>query len=119
MKSSYSFGKDERLCGKRDIQELFQKGSSFYLYPFKIIWMEDQGDQSQVLISVSKRLFKKAADRNRLKRQIREGYRLNKSVRQAGPALRIGLVYTSNELLPSDRIHNSIQKILSRLPLNP
>ena len=119
MKSSYSFGKDERLCRKRDIQELFQKGSSFYLYPFKVIWMDSENEQSQVLISVSKRIFKKAVDRNRLKRQIREGYRLNKAIREEGPALNIGLLYTGKELLPSDRIHNAIRKILSRLPINP
>ncbi len=120
MKSSYSFGKDERLSRKRDIQELFQKGSSFYLYPFRILWLaHTESTNSQVLISVSSRHFKKAVDRNLLKRRIREGYRLNKHTRQEGAPLMIALVYTAREILPSEKIHDSIRKVLSRLPETP
>lgn len=119
MKSSYSFGKDERLCGKRDIQELFQKGSSFYLYPFRVLWLENSADQSRVLMSVSRRNFKRAVDRNLIKRRMREAYRLNRVADADRPPFNIAFVYTAKEILPSDKIHNSVGKALSRLKINP
>lgn len=79
----YTFKKEERLCSKRLLDELFHNGSSFLLYPFRITWLvTDQlpGDVPvQVVISVSKRKFKRAVDRNLLKRRMREIYRLNKA----------------------------------------
>ncbi len=76
----FTFKKSERLSSKKDIQELFNNGSSFYLYPFKVITLPaDTSKLHQVLFSVPKRLFKRAVDRNLLKRRMREAYRLNNS----------------------------------------
>jgi ribonuclease P protein component len=78
----YTFKKEERLCNKKLIDELFHKGSSFLCYPFKASWlMVDDAVQTvpvQLLISVSKRRYKHAVDRNLVKRRLRETYRLNK-----------------------------------------
>jgi ribonuclease P protein component len=78
----YTFKKEERLCNKKLIDELFHKGSSFLCYPFKASWLlvDDavQTVPAQLLISVSKRRYKHAVDRNLVKRRLREAYRLNK-----------------------------------------
>ena len=76
-----TFRKKERLCNFNSINTLFAKGHSFFIHPFKVVWMEtpDNNDSvSQLLISVPKRNFKRAVDRNLIKRQIREAFRLNK-----------------------------------------
>lgn len=107
----YSFGKAERLHSKKNIQELFTKGSSFYLHPLKVLTLPNS-DQNfpnhQVLISVSKRNFKRAVDRNTIKRRIREGYRLQKEQLENPAKLLIGFLYVAKEILPSDVIHKSI-----------
>jgi ribonuclease P protein component len=77
----YTFKKEERLCSKKLLEELFHNGSSFLLYPFRITWLPSALHTDfpvQVVINVSKRRFKRATDRNLLKRRIREAYRLNK-----------------------------------------
>lgn len=75
-----TFKKEERLSNKRLIAQLFNKGSSFYLYPFRFTFLPSTeiNTPAQVLIAVSKKRFKRAVDRNLLKRRIREGYRLLK-----------------------------------------
>ncbi len=75
-----TFTKAERLSSKVEIDRLFETGKSFNSEPFKIIWLETTVGTvlSKIVISVPKRLFKKAVDRNRLKRLIRETYRKNK-----------------------------------------
>ncbi len=99
----YTFSKEERLCSKRDIALLFSKGSSFNLYPLRFVYHTPQDvplGQTQVLISVSKRYFKRATDRNRLKRRIREAYRLNKHLlsQNLGQApLLLGILYIGKE----------------------
>ncbi len=79
----YTFKKEERLCSKKLLEELFHNGSSFLLYPFRIIWLPsfhiDSSVPVQVVINVSKRRFKRASDRNLIKRRIREVYRLHKA----------------------------------------
>lgn len=76
----YTFKKEERLCNKRLLTGLFQSGSSFILYPYRLTFIKSQDLPSvaQIVISVSKRRFKKSVDRNLLKRRIREAYRLQK-----------------------------------------
>ena len=101
--TSYTFSKEEHLCSKRLITLLFSKGSSFNLYPLRFIYYTPQDlppGHTQVLISVSKRYFKRAVDRNRLKRQIREAYRLNKQVLYQNPAQSprlLGILYIGKE----------------------
>lgn len=113
-----TFKKSERLHRKKEIKELFTKGSSFYLYPFKVLHLvnpESQSQFPQVLISVSKRNFKKAVDRNKLKRRIREAYRLNKHEVQTEQNLLIAYIYTSKEILTFAEIEKKLKLVLDRL----
>lgn len=75
-----TFSKSERLSSKVAIDTLFETGRSFHSIPFKIFWLETNEGSSpaQIVISVPKRSFKRAVDRNKIKRLIREGYRKNK-----------------------------------------
>src|SRR5437868_3169248 len=106
----FTLKKSERLSQEKLIQELFDKGSSFYLYPFKVFFLSNEGPTNQIMASVPKSIFKRAVDRNTIKRRIREGYRLNKSKLLQDKFFSIAYIYTAKEILASSFIH---QKILS------
>lgn len=114
----FSLGKNERLSKEKWIQELFEKGSSFYFHPFKVLYLPhpDAGSTTnQVLFSVPKRQFKRAVDRNKIKRRLREAYRLNKSLLREPEKWLIAYIYTAKTILPSEtfqqKVLGSIQKI--------
>ena len=116
----YSFKKKERLSRETWIQNLFEQGSSFYFHPFKVLYLPhpDPGSTTnQVLFSVSKRQFKRAVDRNTIKRRLREAYRLNKSALSQPERWLIAYIYTAKTILPSEtfqqKVLGTIQKISS------
>jgi len=104
----FTLKKSERLSKKKLIQELFDKGSSFYLYPFKVFFRLNEGPENQVMASVPKSIFKKAVDRNTIKRRVREGYRLNKAKLASDKIFFIAYIYTAKEILPSALIHQKL-----------
>lgn len=116
---TYSFPKEERLYKKKLIQELFENGSSFYLYPFKVLWLPHTAvDTHQVLVSVSKRKFKKAVTRNLIKRRVKEAYRLNKhqnNFSELKPSGLIAYIYTGKEVHDFAMIESKLKKSISRL----
>ncbi len=76
-----TFKKREKLRSKKAFNELIKLGRSFYSHPFLIIWKKTNPEEkypAQVAVSVSKKLFKRAVDRNIIKRRTLEAYRLNK-----------------------------------------
>jgi ribonuclease P protein component len=116
------FPKKERLSSKKLIKELFSKGSSFFLYPFKIFYLANYPESTpavdQVLISVPKKHFKSAVKRNSVRRKIKEAYRLNKPViKESDRSLYyiIGFVYISKDILPYNEIDLKLKAILKRL----
>lgn len=117
------FSKAERLHSKKLIETLFREGKSFFIHPFKVIFLntpEKNEVPVQVLISVSKRNLKKATDRNRVKRLIREAYRNNKNefanhVADKEIQLLLGLVYTGRTIPTYALIESKIILILQRL----
>lgn len=77
-----TFHKEERLCSKRSLDLLFQNGSSFLLYPFRLTYLlvpQPHPYPAQVVINVAKKRFKRAVDRNLIKRRTREIYRCHKA----------------------------------------
>jgi len=120
----YTFSKSERLNSKLLIDKLFNSGTSFYIDNFKVIWLENPIPENkvnaQILIGVSKKLIKKAVCRNKIKRRIREAYRLNKHIlcttldtnnRQC----LFAILYTSKLINDYNSIQNKILLILQRL----
>jgi len=80
MPATYS--KKEKLKSRKLIGELFEKGQSVSVFPLRLIYLSipfDDGVMAKTGVSVSKRQFKSAVDRNRIKRLMREAYRLNKA----------------------------------------
>jgi ribonuclease P protein component len=121
--SFFSFRKDEILRKKKLIDRLFAEGTSFFVYPFKIFWLTTPLESqfpAQILISVGKRAFKHAVDRNRIKRQIREIYRQHKHhlydhLEKKQHQGVIAIIYTANVHLATDDLEIKIKAALKRL----
>jgi ribonuclease P protein component len=120
----YTFKKEERLCNKRLIDELFHNGSSFLCYPFKASWLfidEPLEFPVQILFSVSKKRFKRAVDRNLIKRRMREAYRLHKQqhlydkLTSTEKKIVLSLGYIGKEIAPYDFTEKKMLKLLSQL----
>ncbi len=119
----FTFKKQDRLCRKKLIDELFQKGSSLFIYPFKVQYLKKQLElqaPAQLLISVPAKIFSRAVDRNRIKRLIREAYRLNKpllyeSLKSTNQNLLIAFIYTSKNIEPFELVNSKIILIIKTL----
>lgn len=119
-----TFKSSERIKSRRQVDLLFNGGrsSSLSVFPVRLVYMETEQQvgksQLQVIISVSKRHFKGAAKRNRVKRQLRESYRLTKHLLQdtvKGRAYSMAFLWQSDELLNSDRVRKCVEKLLFRM----
>ncbi|MEQ8472735.1 MAG: ribonuclease P protein component [Marinoscillum sp.] len=114
---SYRFPKKERLTGKKDIEELFKNGSSFYLHPLLVKYIVDSdAEYHSVLFTVSKKHFKKAVDRNLIKRRMREAYRLQKQILEGQERFyKLAFVYIDKTIVPYSLIEPKLKKLLDRL----
>lgn len=118
-----TFKKKERLCNKKVIALLFSEGSSFYNYPYKVVWKDidlSSNVPAEILISVSRVRFKKAVERNRIKRLTRECYRKNKEIlcnflQTERKQCAFSLSYTGNDIIPYHILEKKIILILHRL----
>ena len=119
----YTLIKKERLSSKKLIDQLFTEGKTFFSYPFKVFYLFKETEEEfpvQVLITVSKKNFKKAVDRNKIKRLVREGYRKNKLLlhdylNEKNKSVLLGLVYVGETILLSQEIEQKLILILQRL----
>lgn len=123
MKSN-SLHKSERLDKKKLIEKLFGGGArSFSVFPLRVVYLaldNVQDEHAAILVSVSKRRFKRAVKRNRVKRQIREAYRLNKqpllqTLKEHNLHIAIAFIYLSDELTDSSMITERMKTALSRI----
>ena len=123
----FTYHKKERLKKRKDIETLFKEGKTFGAYPFRLYYRAlptaIEGSQEVVLqagVSVSKKYFKRAVDRNRIKRLMREGYRLQKgglilAVQAKSVALHLFIIYTGKELPVFEDVKNKLKTVLQRL----
>ena len=120
---SYTLGRKERLKSKKELANLFTHGQSFSAYPLRVIWRERDADPAeqpvQFAVSVPKKKFPKAVDRNRLKRLIREAYRRNKqplydTVGQDRARASFFIIYVAKEQFPLQDIEKAMQQIIRR-----
>jgi len=120
-----TFSKEERLAGKSRIDRLFRTGSSFVVYPYRVVFLSTEKTfpsdfPAQALVSVPKRRFKRAVDRNLLKRRMREVYRLQKAdlyafLREHSLRLHIAFQYVGKEELPFAYLHERMGSALSKI----
>jgi ribonuclease P protein component len=141
--SKNSFPKSEKLCSTKTIEELFnppkgKKSSVVFLFPFKIVALYGEKLQNtlqdahtanpvrvfpQVLLSVPKKSFKQAVDRNRIKRQIREIYRTSKVdiIEKASPKelpYAVSFIFVAKELQDFEFMKKRLQKAFLQLLQN-
>lgn len=111
-----TFTKEERLCGKSAISRLLAKGSSGYAGCIRFTCMPDNGDVcDRILVSVPKKLFRRAVKRNLLKRRIRESFRLQKHCLGDTVFSDMMFVYNSKEVKSFNEIYQSIGKALETM----
>jgi ribonuclease P protein component len=119
----YTLGKEERLKSRKLIDLLFKEGKSFSNFPFRIVWKylpEENNNFLQAGFTVSNRNFKKAVDRNRIRRLMKESYRLQKNELQYhlesnSKRLGIFLIYVGKEIPTHPLVVEKITAILERL----
>jgi|LauGreDrversion4_2_1035121.scaffolds.fasta_scaffold26856_5 ribonuclease P protein component len=122
----FTFKKAERLSSKKDIEALFKKPGSFLVYPIKFSYrvspFEETGFPARLLVSVPKRNFKKAVDRNLLKRRIRESYRQLKpsfyeDLNSLQLKIDLQISFIGKEILEFAKIEQAIKNGLQKIPL--
>ena len=120
----YTFKKEERLCNKKLLEQLFHKGSSFLCYPFRVSWLAADVSQPtvvQVVFPVAKKRYKRAVDRNLIRRRTREAYRLNKqlnfyNILSAGEKkILLSVSYIGKEIVPFELMEQKMLKLFKQL----
>jgi ribonuclease P protein component len=117
----YFLKKEDRLKSRKAIDLLFAKGKSFSNFPFRICWqLLDSEAELKAGFTASSKNFKKATDRNRIKRLIREAYRLQKNNLQDALQLKnkgvyIFFIYTGKEVPDYDVVFEKTGNVLKRI----
>jgi ribonuclease P protein component len=121
-KIRYTLGKQERLKSRKLIDQLFKEGKFFSVFPIRVVWQYQQNTSGilQAGFTVSTKHFKKAVHRNRIKRLMKEAYRLQKNdlqndVDAVNKQLVIFLIYVGKDIPGYPLITEKINSILKRL----
>ena len=122
MGKQFTLGKNERLKSRKQIELLFSEGKKFSMTPFKVHYLFDESATQplQFGVGVSNKNFKKAVDRNKIKRRIREAYRLQKislqqKVKVKKSPCRMFIIYTGKEMPEYSEAFVRVNKILEKL----
>ena len=109
----HGFPKQNKLCGQMLIQRLYREGKHFVSWPLRVTYKPTE-DETRVLVWAPKSLFKHAVDRNRLRRLMREAYRLNQDL--LGDAhYQIAFNYIDKEMQPFAVVEKGICKALKKI----
>ena len=122
---SNTFRKAEKLCNQKEIDRIFSEGKSLSVSPFRLLYVETEAREQpavKVLIAVPKKKLRLAVQRNRMKRLIREAYRLSKhnlidAVLQSGYHYDIAFIFTGNKCITQKETLTAINGLLDRLIL--
>ncbi len=120
MPKQFTLGKSERLKSKKAIDELFKNGKRFTVSPFRVFYVITKQTELQFGAGVSTRNFKKAVDRNRIKRLTREAYRLQKKslqqlLKEKQKGLSLFFIYTEKEIKEYQQIYIQVEKVIKKL----
>jgi ribonuclease P protein component len=118
----FGFGRKEKLKSRKQIESLFLNGKSFSVFPLRVTYLLLTSDETivQVGVTAGKKYFKKAVDRNRIKRLIREAYRLQKNdlievLKQKQLKGFLFFMYTDKSIASFPTIEEAMNKALKRL----
>ena len=125
MTTAPTFSKEERIVSNLLIETLFEKGNSRSLtaYPLRAVYLRTEHREGcapvQLLISVPKKKFKHAVDRNRVKRQIREAYRKNKAILEGTVGeeqmLLIAFIWLSDRHFATNEVEKRVVSLLKQM----
>lgn len=120
MPKQFTLGKSERLKSKKAIDELFKIGKRFTVSPFRVFYCITIEGGLQFGAGVSTKNFKKAVDRNRIKRLTREAYRLQKNslqqlLKEKQKGLSLFFIYTEKEIKEYQQIYLQVEKVIKKL----
>ncbi len=124
----HTLGKQERLCSRKFIDSLFKGGGSRAMsgFPLRMVYAMTERHEgepaAQILVSVPKRCFKRAVKRNRIKRLVREAYRLNKHIladalerHEPQMSATMAFIYTDSHLHDYATVEQRVRNLLTRL----
>lgn len=125
---AFTLKKEERITSRKLMDKLFNGGGSRAMtsFPVRMVYLEVEREsedepQAKVLVSVSKRHFKRAVKRNRVKRQLREAYRKNKHIvldrmqTRSGRTVALALIWLDNNLHDTVNVEGHVRNLLVRL----
>jgi ribonuclease P protein component len=122
LAKQFTLGKNERLKSRKSIEQLFSEGKKIVAAPYKALYIFEHADEPGLLfgVGVSSKIFKKAVDRNRVKRLTREAYRLQKNklqekLRTARAHMNVFFIYTAKELPEYNDVYDKVGTVLKKL----
>lgn len=115
----FSYSKKDKLKSKKLIEQLFTDGKAITAYPLRLVYLKtdfEDGSQLKTGVSVSKRLHKTAVSRNRIKRLVREAYRLNKPLyfNNSSASYAFMILYLSKDGTTFDKLNTSMKLLFEK-----
>ncbi len=125
--AKFTLSKEQRVHGKKNIEALFQNGEAFFVHPFRVMFTinaaKSQSSFAQIVAIAPKKTFKKAVDRNTIKRKIKEAYRLlqfelNQELLVINQkSIQIAFIFVQKAMPNYQEVSKAISKIIKQLNL--